>query len=436
MWATIQRTIFVLAAVVTLSVCQLQGQQLSLSVIPKYSLGATIPANYSLVAGSRFLETAAKSNYQGTLLDANGNESEYNQRVDGLELDFMLKYTDPANGNSWGLLAGVFQNKYLQYISFPSFDFKGNTVTGHYNFYRATGLSLGLRKVFMRADANNAVGWYAQLNVMSSLQFKTLGTQKKWDTMQQGSVRYVESGTGATFSHANIAATSLVIMPEIGYVTRGDIGFEMSLSYQMPLSPVFTKQVAYYQSNRVSGIEQANITQQSIWFNLKVPISIFKFDKNNRPRPRTEPIPRKREPKPVPPVVQKTPDPVPVEISGKSVGKGETIVLNDLQFDQGQSELSAAAMSELDQVADLMRKSATLTITLLGHTSNEGDSGENLRLSKDRVTACKRYLMGQVQNGNKRIKTVGYGQTRPLLPNSTPENRAKNRRVELLVESL
>jgi outer membrane protein OmpA-like peptidoglycan-associated protein len=434
MWANIQRKTCIFLTAAIFLMCKAYGQQLSVSVIPRYSLGTTIPANYTVVAGSSFLETEIKSRYQGTLLDVNGNETAYNQRTDGFGLDFMLKYTNQANGNAWGLLVGAFQNKYLQFISFPSFDYKGNTVTGHYNFYRATGLSLGLRKVFMRVDANGLVGWYAQINAMSSLQFKTLGTQKKWDTMNAGSARYVESGTGAVFSQSDIQPTSLVIMPEIGYVTRGDIGFEMSVSYQLPLNPVFTKQVAYYQSNRVAGIEQANISQQSIWLNLKVPFSIFKLDKNNRPRPRTEPVPRKRETKPTPSPVQ-VPAP-PVEISGKSVGKGETIVLNDLQFDQGQSGLSAAAMSELDQVADLMRKSPTLTITLSGHTSNEGDSGENLRLSKDRVTACKRYLMGQIQNGNQRIKTVGYGQTRPLVPNTTPENRAKNRRVELLVESL
>ncbi len=432
MWASIQRKIFIVTATAILAVCGVRGQKLTISVVPKYSLGVTLPASYSLVSGSRFLETEIKSNYQGMLIDVNGNESQYNQRTDGYGLDFMLKYTNEANGNAWGLLIGGFQNKYLQFISFPSFDYKNNEVTGHYNFYRATGLSLGLRKVFMRADANRLVGWYAQLSAMSSVQFRTLGTQKQWDRIGTGSIRYVESGVGAVFSQSDVQTSSLVIAPEIGYVAQGDIGFEMSLSYQMPLNPVFTKQVAYYRFNRTTGIEQANISQQSIWLNFKVPITIFKSTRSPRPPKRTEP---KAKPLPPPPPVQNVPA-KPVEIGGKTVGKGETIVLNDLQFEQGQSELSAAAMAELDQVANLMRKSATLTITLSGHTSNEGDSGENLRLSKDRVTACKRYLMGQVQNGNQRIKTAGYGQTRPLLPNSTPENRAKNRRVELLVESL
>lgn len=431
MWASIQRKIFIMTTAAILSIGWVCGQKLTISVIPKYSLGVTLPADYSLVSGSRFLETEIKSNYQGMLIDVNGNENQYNQRTDGFGLDFMLKYTNATNGNAWGLLIGGFQNKYLQFISFPSFDYKNNEVTGHYNFYRATGLSLGLRKVFMRADAHGLVGWYAQLNAMSSVQFRTLGTQKKWDRIGTGSIRYVESGVGAVFSQSDVQSTSLMIVPEIGYVAQGDIGFEMSLSYQMPLNPVFTKQVAYYQSNRVTGIEQANITQQSVWLNFKVPITIFKSNRSPRPPKRTEP---KAKPLPPPPV-QKAPA-KPVEIGGKTVDKGETIVLSDLQFEQGQSELSAGAMAELDQVADLMRKSTTLTIALLGHTSNEGDSGENLRLSKDRVTACKRYLMGQVQNGNQRIKTAGYGQTRPLVPNSTPENRAKNRRVELLVESL
>gem|GEM_PF-6028936 len=75
-------------------------------------------------------------------------------------------------------------------------------------------------------------------------------------------------------------------------------------------------------------------------------------------------------------------------------------------------------------------------IELSGHTSNEGDYDENVRLSQDRVSVCKRYIAGQIVGSDERIKTVGYGSSRPRVPNSTPENRRKNRRVELKIESL
>ncbi|TAE93716.1 MAG: OmpA family protein [Runella slithyformis] len=125
-----------------------------------------------------------------------------------------------------------------------------------------------------------------------------------------------------------------------------------------------------------------------------------------------------------------------IEINGQSVKKGESIVLNAIEFEQGKSDLLPEGKSELDKVAAWMRQYPTLVIELSGHTSNEGDYAENVRLSKDRVAICKRYMAGQVVGSDARIKTVGYGPTKPRVPNTTPEKRKKNRRVELKVESL
>jgi outer membrane protein OmpA-like peptidoglycan-associated protein len=65
-----------------------------------------------------------------------------------------------------------------------------------------------------------------------------------------------------------------------------------------------------------------------------------------------------------------------------------------------------------------------------GHTDNVGKHAYNVKLSGERAAAVKAWLVAHgVQAG--RLRTAGYGDSRPLVPNTTDENRAKNRRVEL-----
>ena len=497
------------------------GQQFAINVAPRYSLGATIPARYQLLEGQSFLTPDLKTKYSGTLIGTGGGELEYNQNSNGWGLDVMFKFTNEKNGNAWAVLLGGYRHKYLQHTDHPDFSYKGYNLTGSYNFYRSTGLSAGLRRVLMK---NRDLGWYFQINAMYSLQLQDFsGAQNKWVATTIDTYRYLESGTGTVSVESNLQPKTLVIAPEIGYTNRGNFGFEISLSYQQPIGdPLYVRKESYYQNNRLLGTEQANVTQQSLWLNFRLPINVFKRSKIPRaPKPpkQYEPKPQKT-PKPTPqpqvpiqkfqdlcitvldektqrPIanakavfegktyysnnegkillialrvgkkgtfsisaanyeggdidfetaaqmgcqplnVQLTPIPPPpaVEINGQSVKKGESIVLNAIEFDQGKSDLLPAAKAELDKVAEWMRKYPTLRIELSGHTSNEGDYDENVRLSQDRVAVCKRYVAGQIAGSDERIKTVGYGPSRPRVPNSTPENRRKNRRVELKIESL
>jgi len=74
-------------------------------------------------------------------------------------------------------------------------------------------------------------------------------------------------------------------------------------------------------------------------------------------------------------------------------------------------------------------------IELSGHTSSEGDAALNRSLSYRRVKACKDYIVSRsVDRG--RIVAHGYGPDRPVAPNDTEANRAKNRRVEMRVAKL
>ena len=111
---------------------------------------------------------------------------------------------------------------------------------------------------------------------------------------------------------------------------------------------------------------------------------------------------------------------------------GKTTQLRALQFVQSKAELLPDAQPALDQLLAFMHDHATAEIELAGHTDNQGDFDENLRLSKQRVEVVKEYL---VKNGiaANRITTRGYGPTRPIASNNSEVSRKLNRRVEMTV---
>ena len=111
---------------------------------------------------------------------------------------------------------------------------------------------------------------------------------------------------------------------------------------------------------------------------------------------------------------------------------GKTTQLRAIQFVQSKAELLPDAQPALEQLATFLRNNPTAEIELGGHTDNQGDFDENIRLSKERVEVVKAYL---VTNGiaANRIVTRGYGPTRPIGSNNAESTRQLNRRVEMTV---
>ena len=111
---------------------------------------------------------------------------------------------------------------------------------------------------------------------------------------------------------------------------------------------------------------------------------------------------------------------------------GKTTQLRAIQFVQSKAELLPDAIPALEQLLAFMQSRPTAEIELSGHTDNQGDFDENLRLSKQRVDVVKAYL---VQNGiaASRITTRGYGPTRPIASNNIETSRQLNRRVEMIL---
>lgn len=114
---------------------------------------------------------------------------------------------------------------------------------------------------------------------------------------------------------------------------------------------------------------------------------------------------------------------------------GDKIALKNIYFEMSKSDLLSASFAELNQVVTMMQDNPTMRIRLEGHTDIIGDHDKNLQLSKDRVWACRDYLVKQGIDRD-RIDAVGYGDTRPILTKGTDEERRVNRRVEFVILTL
>ena len=121
-----------------------------------------------------------------------------------------------------------------------------------------------------------------------------------------------------------------------------------------------------------------------------------------------------------------------VNIELKPMNKGARIVAEDILFTSGKATLRAESYPELNRLARLLKENPSVRIEVSGHTDNTGSANLNKKLSKARALSVKRYLESQELSPG-RIEYEGYGFSQPIAPNSTPEGRAQNRRVEIKV---
>ena len=119
----------------------------------------------------------------------------------------------------------------------------------------------------------------------------------------------------------------------------------------------------------------------------------------------------------------------------KEEQRGLVITLDgSVLFASGKTALLPIAESKLETVANvLQQQSDDKKIIVEGHTDSVGDDAKNLKLSQDRAESVRSFL---VSHGVKadRVSAVGKGESVPVADNKTPEGRANNRRVEIVIK--
>lgn len=125
-------------------------------------------------------------------------------------------------------------------------------------------------------------------------------------------------------------------------------------------------------------------------------------------------------------------------LSGTETGFNIQINLSsDVLFDFDKAELKPEADSELQKAADIIRQKGKGLILISGYTDSKGSDAYNKRLSLARAQAVKNWF--EAQGLHQNYQTEGLGAANPVAPNTNddgsdnPEGRAKNRRVEIIV---
>lgn len=114
---------------------------------------------------------------------------------------------------------------------------------------------------------------------------------------------------------------------------------------------------------------------------------------------------------------------------------GNSLVVNmpqDVLFATDSDTVAPDLKAELNGVARNLMTYPNSTIEVIGHTDNTGSAAHNMDLSQRRAGAVAGVLIGAgIQPA--RIQTIGKGESQPIATNMTPEGRARNRRVEIII---
>lgn len=102
-----------------------------------------------------------------------------------------------------------------------------------------------------------------------------------------------------------------------------------------------------------------------------------------------------------------------------------------INFDVDKSDIKPDGKEVVDQIAKALQQDASLNISIEGHTDNTGYAAHNKKLSNDRANSVMQSLVG-LGIDKSRLTAQGFGAENPLVANDSEENKAKNRRVELV----
>lgn len=107
------------------------------------------------------------------------------------------------------------------------------------------------------------------------------------------------------------------------------------------------------------------------------------------------------------------------------------IVVNGIRFDTGKATLRPESMGPINEIYNLMVKQPELNFSIEGHTDSDGDDATNQKLSEERAKTVMNQLI-TMGIDKSRLKSQGFGESKPLNENTSAEGKSQNRRVEFV----
>jgi len=119
------------------------------------------------------------------------------------------------------------------------------------------------------------------------------------------------------------------------------------------------------------------------------------------------------------------------DMRSKLITEGK-LVSYGIYFDVNKDVVKPESFGTLNEIAKALKENPAVNVKIIGHTDSDGNDDQNLDLSKRRAASVKKTLSTEFGIDGNRIQTEGKGEAEPIAPNTTTENKAKNRRVEFI----
>lgn len=107
------------------------------------------------------------------------------------------------------------------------------------------------------------------------------------------------------------------------------------------------------------------------------------------------------------------------------------IIVNGIRFDTGKSTLKPESMGPINEIYNLMKGNPEMKFSVEGHTDSQGDEAFNMKLSQERAETVMNTLIKMGISAD-RLTAKGWGESKPISNNASPEDMANNRRVEFV----
>ncbi len=119
------------------------------------------------------------------------------------------------------------------------------------------------------------------------------------------------------------------------------------------------------------------------------------------------------------------------DVRSKLITEGK-LVTRGILFDVNSDKIKAESYGTLKEIAQVLKDNTTVKVKIIGHTDSDGNAAANVDLSKRRAASVKNSLNKDFGIDASRMETDGKGASEPASPNTTPEGKANNRRVEFI----
>lgn len=121
-----------------------------------------------------------------------------------------------------------------------------------------------------------------------------------------------------------------------------------------------------------------------------------------------------------------------IELKLQPLLVGTNLTLKEILFESNSDQLNEISFTELQRVVDLLRQNESMRVEIAAHTDDVGSAVYNAMLSNRRALSVAKFLLeNKIAEG--RFEAKGYGESQPIVPNETEENKALNRRVVLKI---